>query len=64
VLLGHEKGGFTGALERRRGRFELAVGGKVLLDEIGELPAPVQVSLPRVVQEHEFERVGGSEVLT
>jgi formate hydrogenlyase transcriptional activator len=62
-LFGHERGAFTGALDRRRGRFELAAGGTIFLDEVGELPPPVQVALLRVLQEHEFERVGGSETL-
>jgi PAS domain S-box-containing protein len=59
-LFGHEKGAFTGATQRRLGRFELAGGGTIFLDEIGELPAETQLALLRVLQEHEFERVGGT----
>jgi formate hydrogenlyase transcriptional activator len=59
-LFGHEKGAFTGAMQRHLGRFELAEGGTIFLDEIGDLPAETQIALLRVLQEHEFERVGGS----
>ena len=59
-LFGHEKGAFTGALQRHQGRFELADGGTIFLDEVAELPAETQIMLLRVLQEHEFERVGGS----
>jgi formate hydrogenlyase transcriptional activator len=59
-LFGHEKGSFTGAMQRRLGRFELAEGGTLFLDEVGELPAETQIALLRVLQEHEFERVGGT----
>jgi transcriptional regulator with GAF, ATPase, and Fis domain len=59
-LFGHEKGAFTGATQQRLGRFELANGGTLFLDEVGELPAETQIALLRVLQEHEFERVGGN----
>jgi PAS domain S-box-containing protein len=59
-LFGHEKGAFTGATQQRLGRFELANGGTIFLDEVGELPTETQIALLRVLQEHEFERVGGS----
>jgi formate hydrogenlyase transcriptional activator len=62
-LFGHEKGAFTGALQRRQGRFELAHGGTIFLDEIGELPAETQIALLRVIQERQFERVGGSRAI-
>ena len=62
-LFGHEKGAFTGAHQRRLGRFELAEGGSIFLDEIGELPNEIQIALLRVLQEHEFERVGGNKAI-
>ncbi|MEI8015542.1 MAG: sigma 54-interacting transcriptional regulator [Nitrospira sp.] len=63
-LFGHEKGAFTGAMQRRLGRFELADGGTIFLDEIGDLPAETQVALLRVLQEGEIERVGGSQSIS
>jgi PAS domain S-box-containing protein len=62
-LFGHEKGAFSGAINRRIGRFELANGGTIFLDEIGEVPMDVQVKLLRVLQEREFERIGGTETI-
>jgi PAS domain S-box len=62
-LFGHEKGAFTGAIQQRKGRFELADGGTLFLDELGELSLPAQAKLLRVLQEQEFERVGGSETI-
>jgi len=62
-LFGHEKGAFTGAFQRRLGRFELADGGTIFLDEVGELPVETQIALLRVLQEHEFERVGGTRAI-
>lgn len=63
-LFGHEKGAFTGAINTRKGRFELAHGGTLFLDEIGDMPLSMQVKLLRVLQEHCFERVGGSTSMT
>jgi DNA-binding NtrC family response regulator len=62
-LFGHEKGAFTGATQRRLGRFELAEGGTIFLDEVGELPPETQIALLRVLQEREFERVGGNKAI-
>jgi len=63
-LFGHEKGAFTGAVQRRQGRFELAHSGTIFLDEVGELSAETQIALLRVLQERQFERVGGNRILT
>jgi Nif-specific regulatory protein len=62
-MFGHEKGAFTGALNMRKGRFEMADGGTIFLDEIGDLPASIQIKLLRVLQEKEFERIGGNETI-
>ena len=62
-LFGHEKGAFTGAAARRKGRFELAHQGTIFLDEVGDLPPPVQAKILRVLQEREFERLGGTETI-
>jgi PAS domain S-box-containing protein len=62
-LFGHEKGSFTGAQQQRLGRFELANGGTIFLDEVGELPSATQIALLRVLQEREFERVGGNRLI-
>jgi len=62
-LFGHERGAFTGATNARKGRFEMAEGGTIFLDEIGDLPSPVQTKLLRVLQEKEFERIGGNTTM-
>jgi Nif-specific regulatory protein len=62
-LFGHERGAFTGASAQRRGRFELADGGSIFLDEVGELSLPIQAKLLRIIQEKEFERLGGSKTI-
>lgn len=62
-LFGHEKGAFTGAYALRQGRFELAAGGTLFLDEIGDMPLPMQAKLLRVLQERQFERIGGSKAI-
>ena len=62
-LFGYEKGAFTGAEQRKKGRFEIADGGTIFLDEIGDLPAQTQIKLLRVIQEREFERLGGTETI-
>jgi len=63
-LFGHERGAFTGAVAMRKGRFEMADGGTLFLDEVGEIPLATQVKLLRVIQEREFERVGGSKLIS
>ena len=63
-LFGHERGAFTGAIKRRPGRFELADGGTIFLDEVGDLPPSTQAKILRVMQERQFERIGGTETLT
>src|SRR5262249_14439275 len=62
-LFGHEKGAFTGAMQRHLGRFESANGGTIFLDEVGDLPLEVQIALLRVLQEREIERVGGNKAI-
>src|SRR5204863_772337 len=62
-LFGHEKGSFTSAVGQRKGRFELADGGTIFLDEVGDVPASMQAKLLRVLQERRFERVGGTQTV-
>ena len=63
-LFGHERGAFTGAIQARRGRFELANGGTLFLDEVGEMSSGLQAKLLRVLQEQQFERLGGTRIIT
>ena len=62
-LFGHEKGAFTGAIQKKRGRFEMADGGTIFLDEIGDMSLMTQAKILRILQEHRFERVGGTETI-
>ena len=62
-LFGHEKGAFTGAIAQKRGRFELANGGTIFLDEIADMSLRTQAKILRILQEHQFERVGGTDTL-
>ena len=62
-LFGHEKGAFTGAVAQKKGKFEIANGGTIFLDEIGDMPSATQAKLLRVLQEKEFERVGGTQTI-
>jgi transcriptional regulator with GAF, ATPase, and Fis domain len=63
-LFGHERGAFTSAISRRRGKFEQANGGSLFLDEIGDMPLPTQAKILRVLQERNFQRVGGEDKIT
>ena len=63
-LFGHEKGAFTGAIQRRKGKFEIAHGGTIFFDEIGDIPLPLQAKLLRILEDHTFERIGGNELVS